>query len=141
MVAGASAVDGSCAAAVVDFAASVVAAVVDLAAAVVDFAAAVVDLAAEEDLAADDAFVSALVLLGFADFVSEAFVSEVFASEAFVSFSASVASVPFIPFFPSVGNLLFRSDVLIPDWLIEKAAWFGFPAISSTWMTFTPNAA
>ena len=39
MVAGASAVDGSCAAAVVDFAASVVAAVVDLAAAVVDFAA------------------------------------------------------------------------------------------------------
>ena len=73
-----------------------------------------------------------LVLLAFADFVSEAFVSEVFALEAFVSFSASVASVPFIPFFPSVGNLLFRSDVLIPDWLIEKAAWFGFPAISST---------
>ena len=122
-------------AAVVDLAAAEVdfcAAVVDLAAPEVDFAAAVVDLAAEEDLAADDAFVSALVLLAFADFVSEAFVSEVFASEAFVSFSASVASVPFIPFFPTVGNLLFRSDVLIPDWLIEKAAWFGFPAISST---------
>ena len=96
------------------------AAVVDLAAAVVDLAAAVVDLAADDAFVS--AFVCALVLLVLEDFVSEAFVSEDLVSEALVSFSVSVAVVPFIPFFPSVGNLLSRSSVSIPDWLREKEA-------------------
>lgn len=85
-----------------------------------DFAAAVVDLAADDAFVS--AFVSALVLLVLEDFVSEAFVSEDLVSEALVSFSVSVAVVPFVPFFPSVGNLLSRSSVSIPDWLREKEA-------------------